>query len=453
MQPHCTLQIHHQGRWHDAATVALWGDADQGWRCKTYAGYEAGWSVDHFGRSDAHALTCRWPVGLEALESPHWPVFLIDMLPQGFGRAELLRRLGLPASAEQRADWPLLVAGAGNPIGHLRVKEAAAVLAEAMQGGSTAAHGQPQPGFSDDEVSDRVEAFSEHLAAHGLFVAGSSGVQGEWPKLLLTRGRDGLLYLDHTLPDEQAQAHYIVKFSRGHDARLAQILRHEPVYMELARLLGLRVFAPLTLARRGGGRVLFIPRFDRRVEEEGAEGASGSSQVIRLAQESIASLTGRSGFEGLPSHDEVCHRLVAHCTDPHSEVLEYLRRDVANIALGNKDNHARNTALQRDWNGRIALTPLFDFAPMYLHPDGIARRIRWDGNDGGQPDWRRVIDTVCASAGPRLDPGALRRGLQAMAEPLALIAEEGPHLGLESDVHAHLQPGLVAMAERLARLQ
>ena len=37
----------------------------------------------------------------------------------------------------------------------------------------------------------------------------------------------------------------------------------------------------------------------------------------------------------------------------------------------------RNTALQRDFEGRIALTPLYDFAPMYLHPDGIARRIRW----------------------------------------------------------------------------
>eukprot|EP01030_Chromulinospumella_sphaerica_P006715 gene6715-6566_t len=88
MTSHCTLQIHHQGRWHDAATVALWGDADQGWRCKTYAGYEADWSVDHFGQQDAHALSCRWPVGLEAMDLPHWPVFLIDMLPQGFGRAE-----------------------------------------------------------------------------------------------------------------------------------------------------------------------------------------------------------------------------------------------------------------------------------------------------------------------------------------------------------------------------
>jgi len=32
---------------------------------------------------------------------------------------------------------------------------------------------------------------------------------------------------------------------------------------------------------------------------------------------------------------------------------------------------------------------------MYLHPDGIARRIRWEGNDDGRPDWRKVLDRVC----------------------------------------------------------
>jgi serine/threonine protein kinase HipA of HipAB toxin-antitoxin module len=212
------------------------------------------------------------------------------------------------------------------------------------------------------EVSARVEEFSEHLAQHGLFVAGSSGVQGEWPKLLLTQDRQGLLHLDHVLGDEDAARHFIVKFSRGSDAALAQILRHEPVYMDLARRLGLRVHAPLQLE----GRVLFIPRFDRRVV------AAGAGQVVeRLAQESIASLTGYSGFDGVPSHDEVCRALVARCSDPQAEVLEYLRRDVANLALGNKDNHARNTALQRDFSGQVRLTPLFDFAPMYLHPTGL----------------------------------------------------------------------------------
>ena len=44
-----------------------------------------------------------------------------------------------------------------------------------------------------------------------------------------------------------------------------------------------------------------------------------------------------------------------------------------------------------------ALTPLFDVAPMVLHPDGIARSMRWDGNDGGSPAWARVLDTVSAA--------------------------------------------------------
>ncbi len=73
-------------------------------------------------------------------------------------------------------------------------------------------------------------------------------------------------------------------------------------------------------------------------------------------------------------------------------MLEYIKRDIANLALLDKDNHARNPAVQPDFNGHIALTPLYDFAPLYLYPDGIARRIRWENNDNGQPDWKRVLD-------------------------------------------------------------
>jgi len=86
----------------------------------------------------------------------------------------------------------LLQTGAGNPIGNLRIKEAADWLAER--------DGVAQ-GFTDAEVARRGEGFTEHLASHGLFVAGSSGVQGEWPKLLLTRADDGLLYLDEIAGD------------------------------------------------------------------------------------------------------------------------------------------------------------------------------------------------------------------------------------------------------------
>ena len=275
-------------------------------------------------------------------------------------------------------------------------------------------------------------------------------MQGEWPKLLLTRARDGLLYLDHTLPDAEALEHYVVKFGRGADAQLAAILRHEAPYMGLAARLGLRVHAPLVLRKRA----LFIPRFDRRVE---------AGRVVRLAQESVATLTGVPGIDAVPSHDLVCRELLRRCSNPQDEVLEYVKRDVANLALGNKDNHARNTAIQRDFDGHIALTPLYDFAPMYLHPDGIARRIRWEGNDDGQPDWSRVLDRVCEIAnevrreegrkGPDLlSRDALVAGLGKMALRLRSISEVGETMGLEPEVHAHLRPGIQARAEELAAL-
>ena len=443
MKEACAIQLHADGAWHDVASVRLLGPADTGWRAQTYAGYGVEWAFEHPGARDGHALSAQWPVGLEPLRTPHWPVFLIDLLPQGFGRRELLRRIGQSPLAGVPVDWQLLLVGAGNPVGNLRVREAAEWLAD---------HAGPTHGFTDEDVARRGDEFSEYLASHGLFVAGSSGVQGEWPKVLLTRADDGLLYLDHTLPDARARAHYIVKFGRGPDPGLASILRHEAPFMALAATLGLRVHAPLELRHRA----LFIPRFDRRIE---------GGTVTRIAQESIAALCGMPGFEAVPSHDEVCLELMRRCTDPQQEVLEYLKRDVANLALGNKDNHARNTAVQRDFDGRIALAPLYDFAPMYLHPDGIARRIRWEGNDAGRPDWGRVLDRLCAlgeQAHParrgRRAPNPIERpplveGLKAMVPALEQIASRGLDLGLEPEVLDHLRPSLHARARELAALR
>lgn len=430
MKPECTIQLYASGHWHDVANVALFGAQTLGWQAPTYSGYATEWAVEHTGRRDAWALCSQFPVSLAPLKQPHWPVFLIDMLPQGFGRAELLRQLNLSATAEAIADWPLLLSGAGNPIGNLRVKEAAQWLD---------AHPCGAQGFSDDEVAARSDDFMEYLAQHGLFVAGSSGVQGEWPKILLTRAKDGRLYLDHTLPDHESIEHYIVKFGRGADERLASILRNEAPYMDVATHLGLRVQGPLTLRERA----LFIPRFDRAIDADG--------QFIRLGQESLATFMELAGFGVVPTHDDVCVKLASFCTHPESEVIEYLRRDVANLAFGNKDNHARNTALQRGFNGDIRLTPVFDFAPMYLHPDGIGRRIRWLNKEVGGVNWNLVLDAVAGRCG--LDRQNLVTGLQGMIPKLREIAENGIDFGLESAVLSHVRPSIISQVESLENLR
>ena len=59
----------------------------------------------------------------------------MDLLPQGYGRLELLKYLELPEITEQSADWPLLMAGAANPIGHLRIKEASKQQKQHKQSG------------------------------------------------------------------------------------------------------------------------------------------------------------------------------------------------------------------------------------------------------------------------------------------------------------------------------
>lgn len=440
MSENCTIQLHAEGLWHDVAEVSVFGNVQNGWSAATYGGYAANWAVAHAGLRDAHALSCQYPVSLEPFRCAHWPVFLIDMLPQGFGREELLRRIDLPPTFGAKADWQLLLAGAGNPIGHLRVKEAALWLSE---------NATPLHGFTDDEVANRSEDFAEYLAGNGLFVAGSTGVQGEWPKILLTRADDGLLYLDHDLPDARAREHFIVKFSRGGNEDLGCILRHEAPYMELARLLGLRVYAALLYK----SRTLFIPRFDRVVSEGG---------VVRLAQESVASLTGKSGFTHLPTHEEICEELMRQCTDPQAEILEYLKRDVANLALGNKDNHARNSAIQRDFDGRVQLTPLYDFAPMFLHPDGIARRIRWQIGEGVEFNWSTVLDRLCAIADeirvvsgsdkPILDRQYLIAGMKSMIPVLEKITQCGETMGLEPRVSEYLKGSLLAQTQRLSDL-
>lgn len=440
----CTIQLFANGAWHDVATVTLFGQEREGWRAKTYSGYSTEWAVEHTGARDARAVSCQMPVGLQEFQAPNWPVFLIDMLPQGFGREELLKRINLSPTAAESVDWRLLKAGAGNTIGNLRVKEAAEWLQQ---------NSGPARGFTDDEVAARSEDFAEYLASNGLFVAGSSGVQGEWPKVLLTRAEDSLLYLDHTLPDERAREHYIVKFGRGTNPDLARILSHEAPYMDLARQLGLRVHAPLVLKKRA----LFIRRFDRVCEHD---------TVVRLGQESIATLTGMPGFGAVPSHEQVCRELIARCTTPETELLEYIKRDVANIALRNTDNHARNTAVQRDFQEGVRLTPLFDFAPMYMHPDGIARRIRWKLGDGGSPDWRQVVDQVCELAeevrtprrrggkkhGPMVRREVLVEGLRSMGPALIHIAEHGADMGIEARVLDHLRLGILGQADRVMQL-
>lgn len=185
--------------------------------------------------------------------------------------------------------------------------------------------------------------------------------------------------------------------------------------MQLARKLGLRVHDDLLLR----DRALFIPRFDREVID---------GRVRRHGQESVASVCGLSQFGEVPSHNKFLSDFMFVASDIARETIEYVKRDIANVVLGNTDNHARNTAIQRRDDGHIGLTPLFDFAPMFMHPDGIARRMRWEFDDGGAPQWASVIEQAAQTGA--MEAEDLSAAVKEMIAPLGTLMDDAYALGI-----------------------
>lgn len=423
----CILETFVDGAWCTAATLVLTGSPASGCNAATELIYLTDYAVAHIGQKGAQALSATVPVSMELIYSWRtWPPFLVDLLPQGFGRQELAKRLGVPADSPE-SDWALLCHGAANPIGNLRVREAAIELQ---------AKETTRKGFSEKEIAERSEDFIEYLASEGFYVAGSSGVQGEWPKVLLTQDRSGLWHLDHLLADEDAVRHCLVKFIKSEKPVFEQILKLERVYYDIAGHLGLHVHETIP---RFVGSALFIDRFDR---------VCVAGEVKRIGQESLYSLAGKAGFSLKLSHNEACAAIAQYCTNPLEDIIEYVLRDVANVALGNKDNHGRNTAFQRLTDNTVCISPLFDFAPMFLHPEGIARTIRWSEQDNGSPNW----ESVAQQAAQHLEGNPVDRIREALADfapKLALVPEILARYEIPSEILNRLTIGITAHVEKL----
>ena len=180
---------------------------------------------------------------------------------------------------------------------------------------------------------ERGDSFLDYAYEVGSTVAGSTDIQGEASKFLVAQDTGGRWHPDSGQLQTEMQRHALLKFPvpeagvRGPD-----ILRHEAAYQRVARAFNVRVTPQLPEFIDGA---LLIPRFDRQ---------AGSAGEIRADVESMYSITGvlDSARESL-RHDQVLVGLAKCCTDFPQELLEYLRRDILNLALGNRDNHGRNT--------------------------------------------------------------------------------------------------------------
>ncbi len=322
-------------------------------------------------------------------------------------------------------DWHLLIKGAGTPPGNLRIAEAVP---------------SPPPdrfrlGFPRRDIIEQREQFLDYAEERGAYVAGASSVQGEAPKYLLAEDHAGLFHAEGALPDEKARKFWLVKFPRGRrtDERNQQVLRNEAAYLEVARKFGIRTGEPLVYEEG----VLFVPRFDRRVSD---------GRVERLGMNSLYAVANIPGFGAAVHHDMYCRALAQVATDPARELREYILRDILNLALRNTDNHGRNAAVLRA-GAQVGLSPLFDFAPMFLDPEGIGRVSRWDDErPGNQPGW----GIICEKFGNFMPPGETRHWLADLSEEVLRLPDAMEHQRVDDDIIQRLAGWINEVAAALA---
>ena len=424
----CHIEIFHEGQWLEAAQASFPDVVRNGFRSNDCVfEYDLLYA---FGDAPA-PISLVVPVDADRHVRTTWPTFLYDLVPQGNGRRFLLDHLKLPDA--QASDLPLLCAGAFNPIGRLRIREAVQYYERHVE-----RHDLAAAGFTFDELLARAPDFHEMMMVHGMLATGGTGIQGVAPKYLLTQGHDGAWYPDAALPDERARRHYIIKRPRGPSDADRKVLRNEARYMEVARRFGIRSFDVPELH----GDMLFIPRFDRR---------SLDGQVGRFHQESVASIAGLAGFGTQADQFELLKAIRNVVDDPLDETIEFIRRDVLNLAMRNTDNHARNTAVQTV-DGVTRLTPLFDFAPMYLDPEGITRSARWYHPES-RKELRNWADVLAQLTLPEQEHARVVEALVRFGEELASLPECMRDVGVDEDIVDFVLPSIDAQRTQLLALR
>lgn len=377
-----TVETHVDGAWWEAASVGFTAPA-RGVAGATRFTYDDLYFFDQASIGgldrdviDRRAVSVRCPVDLRSLSWQTWPAWLLDVMPQGVARTRIADTLGLRPD-DPASELPILKRAGGSPIGNFRIREAWEEEQRRIAGVAC-------PPLTDKDIADRSDRFLDVVDRFAHLASGSSGVQGEWPKALMTRSaRDGCWYPDPFVPTGEGAEHAIVKLLRssGHEDGL--IIASEAPYLEVARAFGLNVAAPL----RYGNGVLFIPRFDRTVQ---------NGRVLLHGQESLVSALGVAAFGHIGHHEDYLAVIRAVSDDPAADVLDYVLRDLLNMVMGNPDNHGRNSALHKPAGGGVRLSPLYDFAPMRISAAGVGRSTRWRCLQGRgiDPDWGLIAEAA-----------------------------------------------------------
>ncbi|MGF0240176.1 type II toxin-antitoxin system HipA family toxin [Gordonia sp. IEGM753] len=431
-----TLQTYTSGKWLDAMTL-VFADPEKGFEGPCRFGYKNDYVAANFECIESpfsKAVSAKLPLDWDSFSLKKAPAFLLDIVPAGAAKRFLMARLGQEKPEGISADLYLLGRSTPAPIGHMRIKESVEASVE-----------RTAMGFAREEVIARDNTFLEYAYEQGAAIGGATGAGGEAPKLLMTQGRDGLLYPDAVLNDDQVVQHWFVKFARNKSSQTDQnILKSEFHYYKALHALGIETVAAEGLALEEAAKPsLWMKRFDRNVTDHGVE---------RFAVESIYSLAGVIVPGSYMNHLEVMQLLAQlwRTAGQEAEIpdlaRDYLRRDLLNKILGNSDNHGRNTSIIRTADA-LRLAPIYDLAPMVMDDEGVTRTTKWPRalEVAGEVQWREV----CSSLRGVSDPDALYEGLREDADHLMALPDILSASGLPDATMNHPAIALRNLAQRL----
>lgn len=338
------------------------------------------YSYEYFLADNHFAVSINYPVeliGTTIIDS--WLPILDDIVPAGASRRYWMQRLDLTRLSKAEQDYELLKRATIAPIGHLRIKEAVPLPVQ-----------DELRLFVLADITDRDVNFLEYASEQGAMAGGATGAGGEAPKLLLRWRDDQTIWIDNQQLADSNDKYYLVKYPRGQRTSLdCDILRAEFYYYHELTAMGFNTIDTDGMRLIEGDKYpsLWLPRFDIQT--------SSVAPTERFAIESVYSML-KKGAGAFLDHNEVIRELITLIEnsnmvtegfhfDRQALVIEWLQRDLLNIAFGNSDNHGRNHAFMRDAQ-RIWLAPIYDFAPMRADPEGISRTIKWKNQDSQLSD-------------------------------------------------------------------
>lgn len=447
-----TVQMNIAGEWCDVAMVGFYApEKGTGGPCVLH--YDIEHVTSYFHQFAQTAVSVSLPVDNIPLRSPHWHRFLEDIMPAGSSRDYWVKRLGLQDLPNLERDFQLLKYGTIAPIGNLRIKESVPEKAKSSLPVT----------FSIADVSELQIDFIEYAQSRGAAAGGASGAGGAAPKLLVRLNEQQGVWIDtfQDVPRNLDQP-YLVKFPRGKTTLDSDILRAEYHFYHELTQLGFETISveSMKLIEAERGPSLWLPRFDYGIE---------AGAMVSYGMESVYAILGEPTAKPL-LHADVIRRLLAAFNkkenygntrtllDVEAEleglsgieafVVEWVRRDLLNIAFGNSDNHGRNTSFIK-YGNRVQLAPIYDFAPMKADYEMITRTFTW--GEGMELGGVYHFPAIAEHLADLLSPNKLMSALNETAVRLLGLEQRLRQRGVPESILTHSGIGFATLEARMQR--